>query len=83
MTVKTAISINEALFKKVNKLSEQLKVSRSCLFVMALEDFVKRHENQLLLEQLNQVYDQPALADDEQVLPGMRRHHRGMLEGEW
>lgn len=83
MTVKTAISINETLFKKVNKLSEQLKVSRSCLVVMALEDFVKRYENQLLLEQLNQVYDKSALADDEQVLPGIRRHHRDILEGEW
>lgn len=83
MTIKTALSINEALFKQVNKLAEQLKVSRSCLFVMAVEEFIKKHENLLLLQQLNQVYDKPALADQEQILPGIQRHHRSMLEGEW
>jgi metal-responsive CopG/Arc/MetJ family transcriptional regulator len=83
MTIKTAISINEALFKQVNNLAAQLKVSRSCLFVMAVEEFIKRHENQMLLQQLNQVYDKPALSGDEQTLSGIRRHHRDVLEGEW
>ena len=55
-TVKTAISLNKNLFKQANELAEEMNVSRSRLFVMALEDFLKKNENRHLLEQLNLVY---------------------------
>jgi predicted transcriptional regulator len=83
MSVKTAISINETLFEQVNKLADELKVSRSYLFVMAVEEFIERYENHLLLEQLNRAYDDPSLTDHEEILRGMRRHQRNLVEGEW
>ena len=55
--VKTAISIKDSLFEEVDSLAKSLHVSRSKLFVMAVEEFIHRHRNQQLLEQINQAYD--------------------------
>ena len=55
-TVKTAISLDQNLFEKVNHFAEELHVSRSRLFALAIEDYMKSKENQMLLEQLNTAY---------------------------
>lgn len=81
--VKTAISINQILFDQVNRIADELDVSRSHLFVMAVEEFILRYESQELLRQINRAYDDLSLAEDEQVQRGMRRHHRNLVEGEW
>jgi metal-responsive CopG/Arc/MetJ family transcriptional regulator len=63
--VKTAISLDEELFEKVNKLANELHVSRSRLFTIAVKDYLKKQENQTLLAQLNDAYsDQP---DEEEI----------------
>ena len=81
--VKTAISIDKTLFEQVNKLADELDVSRSRLFVLAVEEFIQRYENEQLLRQLNQAYDDLPLADETQRLRGMRLLHRRLVEGEW
>lgn len=81
--VKTAISISKTLFEQVNKLAEELEVSRSHLFVLAVEEFIQRYENEQLLQQINQAYDDLPLEDEEQILAGMRSLHRELVEGEW
>ena len=81
--VKTAISIDRTLFEQVNKLADELNVSRSHLFVLAVEEFLQRYENQRLLEQLNQAYDDLPLPEEERILEGMRLSHRQLVEGEW
>ncbi len=81
--VKTAISINQTLFDQVNRLADELDVSRSHLFVMAVEEFIQRYENQALLHQLNRAYDDLPLAEEEQVQRAMHYHHRNLVEGEW
>jgi len=82
MNIKTAISIDEKLFKHVNMMAAKLKVSRSYLFKTAIEEFIERHDNQLLLQQLNQSYEDLSLSDNK-VLLRHRRHHRNLVEGEW
>ncbi len=81
--VKTAISIDKALFEQVNKLADKLDVSRSHLFVLAVEEFIQRYENEQLLRQLNQAYDDLPLADEEQLLKGQRASHQKLVAGEW
>jgi len=83
MSVKTAISIDENLFDQVNKLANELKVSRSHLFVWAVEEFIQRYQNQQLLQQINQAYEDLPLTEEAEVLQGMRRHQRKLVEGEW
>jgi metal-responsive CopG/Arc/MetJ family transcriptional regulator len=81
--IKTAISINKNLFEQVNKLADELEVSRSYLFVLAVEEFIQRYENEHLLQQINQAYDDLPLADEDRILRGMKSPHRKLVEGEW
>ena len=83
MTVKTAISLENSLFQKVDDLAQELKISRSHLFTLAVRQFIESHENQRLLEKLNTVYDD--LPDPEEVAlrQRMRVQHRKLVEGQW
>lgn len=81
--VKTAISLQASLFEKAEELADEFKISRSRLFSLALEDFIRRSHNRQLLEKLNSAYED-TVADQEQTLRRrMRRPHRRMMEGEW
>lgn len=89
-TVKTAVSIPKPLFEQAERLAEELKMSRSHLFGMALEAFIASYQNKMLLEAINQVYTEtpPASAGSEEEretlrLSRMRKSQRRLLEGEW
>ena len=81
--VKTAISIQKSLFEQAESLARKMKVSRSRLFVLALEDYINRQQNRELLAQINAAYtDEPDMS--EQTLRRQVRHtHRRIVEGEW
>lgn len=82
-TVKTAISLQEPLFASANKLAAEMSISRSRLFVLALEEFIQRRQNELLLAQLNAAYDDAPDESEQRVLRGMRRTQRQIVGGEW
>ncbi len=71
-SVKTAISLQEDLFKKVNMLASELHVSRSKLFVMAVQDFIKKEENKNLLSQINNAFSDAPDKDEIKVRSNMR-----------
>jgi metal-responsive CopG/Arc/MetJ family transcriptional regulator len=81
--VKTAISLQKSLFEQADSLAREMKVSRSRLFVLALEDFVRRYQNQQLLEKINQAYLDPPDVVEQKRLNKRRRSHRKLVEGEW
>jgi len=81
-TVKTALSIDESLFARAEALAEELDVSRSKVFAMALEQFLHKHEGKKLLEQLNAVYTE-ALSVDKKESSARRAKHRNIVEGTW
>jgi len=81
--VKTAVSLDKPLFEQIDTLAHKMNVSRSRLFAMALEDFLRRHENEQLLQEINRAYpDEPDPAG-QTLRQGMRRLHRKIVEGEW
>jgi len=82
-SIKTAISIDKSLFAQANALARKLKVSRSRLFVLALEDFIQEQQNKELLEKINAVFaDEPD--ESEKVLRRKsRKSHRRLIEGQW
>ena len=51
--MKTAISIDDELFKKVEKLSDKLHISRSKLFTQALEYLIEKNESLEIIQKLN------------------------------
>jgi metal-responsive CopG/Arc/MetJ family transcriptional regulator len=81
-SVKTAISIQEELFKEVNKLAEELHVSRSKLFVMAVQDFIKKNESHILLNQINNAFSDYPDSEEIKVHAQMRKKQIKNLESE-
>ena len=81
--IKTAISIQKSLFEQAENLARKMKVSRSRLMAMALEDYIQRQQNRELLAQINKAYaDEPDPA--EQTLRRQaQRPHRRIVRGEW
>jgi metal-responsive CopG/Arc/MetJ family transcriptional regulator len=82
-TIKTAISIQESLFDQVNDLAEELQIPRSQLFALAVEEFIKRHENRRIFETLNKVYNGEPDSDEGALLERQRRQQRQLVEGQW
>jgi len=81
--VKTAVSIEKPLFVQAEKLAQQMNVSRSHLYSLALRMFVERHESAQMLRQLDRVYaEHPPSAEEEQVLTAMQHHYRRLVEEE-
>ncbi len=80
-SIKTAISIEKPIFEQINILAKNLKISRSRLFALAVEEFMQRHKNTELLETLNKVYND--LPESETILPGMRSKHYEMVKDKW
>lgn len=54
--MKTAISIPDEIFKEVEKFAKEHNYSRSEVFVIALQEFLKKLESRKLLEALNDAY---------------------------
>ena len=79
-SVKTAISMKKELFQEVNKLAGEMHVSRSKLFVMAVQDFIKKNENQKLLSQINKAVSDYPDSEENKVHSKMRKKQITNLE---
>jgi len=53
---------------------------RSQLFVLAVKEFINRHENRKILEALNAAYSDVPEPSEEVWREGMRRKHRQLVE---
>jgi metal-responsive CopG/Arc/MetJ family transcriptional regulator len=82
-TVKTAISIQKSLFQQAESLAQELNVSRSQLFGLAIETFVKNHQNQILLQEINKAYSDEQDTSDKARLSKMRKHQRKIVRDKW
>jgi len=80
--VKTAISLDEGLLVKVTRLSNDLHVSRSKVFTLAVLDYLKKQENQSLLAQLNAAYDDFPHEKEREISESMRIKHKKIIEQE-
>jgi metal-responsive CopG/Arc/MetJ family transcriptional regulator len=82
VNVKTAISLPESLFEQAETLANEMKLSRSRLMALALEEFIRRHGNRQLLEKINAAYSEADALDEEEeaILGSMRQSHRQIIE---
>ncbi|HIP71514.1 MAG TPA: ribbon-helix-helix protein, CopG family [Anaerolineae bacterium] len=72
-TVKTAISLPEALFKEIDDLARETNVSRSKLLAQAAEEYLERHRGQMLLKAINEAYADGLDPEEEEFLQATRR----------
>ena len=82
-TIKTAVSIHEQLFKQAGAMARDLKLSRSRLFAVALEEFIQRHHSRELLDKINETYKEKPDPADRKYLRKMRQRHRKIVDGQW
>ncbi len=80
--VKTAISLDENLFNKVNEIAHELHVSRSRVFTLAVIDYLEKQENISLLAQINEAYDDHPTKEEKNILNSMRKSHKEMSKKE-
>ena len=63
-TIKTAISIDEVIFKQVDQLSKKLHISRSRFFSQAAQYMIEKDENLELLKKINAAVGNQTEEDD-------------------
>ena len=81
-SIKTAISMQEELFKEVNKLAGELQVSRSRLFVMAVQEFIEKKKSHNLLSQINNAFNDHPDSEEIKIQSKMRKKQAQKLEKE-
>ena len=55
--MKTAISLSDSLFAKAEDTARYMGITRSKLFVNALEEYINRHNGDMITKKLNEVYE--------------------------
>ncbi len=82
-SVKTAISIQKSLFEKVDDLAREMHVSRSRVFVLAIEEYLQRYQNRQLLAEINRAYDDEPTPEETEYLERMRQQQEIMVRETW
>lgn len=54
--IKTAVSIDEELFKRLEAMRKELRLSRSELFAQAIKEFLHRAETRAIIDAFNDAY---------------------------
>ena len=80
--VKTAISLEENLFNQISQLANDMHVSRSKLFTLAVKDFLKKQASIKLLAQLNAAYSDTSSEEEKSISKAMHRKQRQIVEQE-
>ena len=52
-------------------------------FARAVEEFLRRHESQALLDTLNRAYEDFQTPEEKKLLRNMGRKQRELVKGEW
>ena len=71
--MKTAVSIPDEIFKKVERLARRARRSRSAVFSAALKEYIARHTSDEVTEVMNAVCDEVGNQDDAFVATAGRR----------
>jgi metal-responsive CopG/Arc/MetJ family transcriptional regulator len=82
-TVKTAISIDAKVFRRVERLTRRLRISRSQFFTQAARHMINRDENLELLQKINAAYENTMANDGEQPHLKARTYARRKGGNEW
>jgi len=82
-TIKIAISVPERLLQGADKAASELGISRSRLFAIAIDDFLRRRRNDEILHRLNEVYAEPAAASEKRLLRGIKAQFRRTVKERW
>lgn len=81
--VKTAISLDPALLRRIDAVAEELDAPRSQVIRQATEEFLRKYESRKLLARLNRAYAGEPSQEEVELEHRMRTRHRQRVQGEW
>lgn len=76
------VTVEKPLLERVEQVAVEMRVSTSHIVALALEQYLRRRENQALLEQMDQACAKGAETAEPSSRGALRRHHRRIVEGE-
>ena len=78
--IKTAISIDEDLYKEVKKLSSSLNMSKSRIFSQAVEYFIYKKNNLELLKKINESYSEDLNEIDSEYIETAKKSYSKIID---
>jgi metal-responsive CopG/Arc/MetJ family transcriptional regulator len=81
--IKTSISIEKNLLDLAGKTACSMKVSRSKLIAIALQEFIEHQRNKDLLAQINAAYDDNPDVSEQSLRRKALRSQRSLVKSEW
>ncbi len=81
--MKTAVSLDDRLMIAADRMAREIGVSRSRLFSLALEEYLRKREHDRILEQLNRVYSGESDAAEKRVAPRLKMKFRSTIKERW
>ncbi len=81
-TVKSAVSLRKSLFEKAERAAKEMKIPRSRLYSLAIEDFLRRHESQALIDSINASLEGESEAEETEFLTAAAGHFADIAD-EW
>ncbi len=83
-TVETAVLLQQELLEHADAIAKAMNVSRDQVLEIALSEFVHQYQirQSLSLDNINDAYADAPDPDDIQLLKGMRRLRRQVLEND-
>ena len=80
--IKTDLFLPDTLYNQVSLLANEMQIPEKQLFILAIEDYLRRHHQQELLKSINEAYVDGLDPSEKVMLEGMRQHHRYLAETE-
>ena len=81
--MKTAISIDGRLLEEADQVARKMGLSRSRLFSLALQDYLRQRRQEEITEQLNRVYAGGPDASERRTTARMKARFRSTIKDRW
>ncbi|HJT88955.1 MAG TPA: hypothetical protein VJ732_13895 [Bryobacteraceae bacterium] len=81
--MKTAISIDDELLHEADETARRMGLSRSRLFAMAIDDFLKRRRREQMFRKLNELYGNDPQTEEKRLLEGIKAKVRRTAKERW
>lgn len=78
--IKTDFSLPDSLYNQVSILANEMQIPENQLFILAMQDYLRRHHQQELLNSINEAYSDGLDPSEQFMLEGMRQHQRQLAE---
>ena len=81
--MKTAISVDDDLLHQADQTAKQLGLSRSRLFSIALQDFLRHRRQTEMMAQLNEVYREEGASPERRTAGLIKAKLRSTIKEQW